>query len=157
MVICIGRNGDDIVWSHVFSWGLSEILDVEIKNRILDLYVYSDSMIKNNTVVPIIGDLKNPITENSDIPVLPISNVSESNSVVKIKSNQPKLTNNTLIELYEYLNDNLHRFERRSFKEFDYLSVELSNFQIIIIYIISIIVTILTNLWIINNSIYEGK
>jgi hypothetical protein len=159
LVICIGKNGNEILWSYAFSWAHSEVLTIEIKNKVLELYTYKDSIIKKSPqviLVPkqvnnkILGDKEKKLPE-----VLPIPNQSTGDSIIKIKSPYPMLTEKTWNDLYFYLNENLHRFERRSFDEFDYLTVEPSTGAIIFVYIFALFITIGTNLWVTNNDIYD--
>lgn len=63
-----------------------------------------------------------------------------------------KLTPTTWNILYEYLDSNLYRFERRSFDEFDYLTVEPKIGAKIFIYIFALIISIGVNIFIINND-----
>lgn len=76
-------------------------------------------------------------------------------SEVKQKALDLKVLNDqTYNQYYDYLNSNLDRFEKRSFKEFDYLTVEPVVWQIILSYIFAIIISIIMCLWIIRND-YE--
>ena len=149
LVVCIGKSGNSITWSHAFSWGLSTTLTADIKNKVLDLYTYRDSIIENSKIIPTAGL---PIDSNivKNMPVLP--NPIKSN-IIKIKSPTPILNNQTLDELYEYLNSNLYKFKRRSFSEFDYLTIELSTKQMWFIYILAFVVSIFTNIWVVRNDI----
>jgi hypothetical protein len=36
LVICIGKKGDEILWSHAFSWSLSDALTASVKNKVMD-------------------------------------------------------------------------------------------------------------------------
>jgi hypothetical protein len=159
LVLCIGVKNNEIQWSHSFSWGYSHTLTAEIKNKVLNLYTYRDSVIIKNQpqVIPITGEIKNNILGEvgKNLPeIIPIS-LPIQDSIVKVKSTHPMLTEETWHVLYEYLNDNLHRFERRDFKEFDYLTVEPSRGAIIFIYLFALIIAILTNILVIRNEIYD--
>jgi len=158
LVICIGKRGDEIQWSHAFSWAHSEILTVEVKNKILELYTYRDSVVKKTPVIPITKEVKDKIMgkNGKQLPeVLPIPNQNVNDTIIKIKSSYPVLNEKTWNELYVYLNQNLHQFERRSFEEFNYLTVEPSTGAIIFIYVFALIISIGVNIWVISNDIYD--
>jgi hypothetical protein len=160
LVICIGKNGNEIQWSHAFSWSHSEILTVEVRNKVLELYTYKDSVIKKTSIIPIPKEVKDKVLgdKGKQLPeVLPIPNQNTGDSIIKIKSPYPMLTEETWNDLYGFLNQNLHKFERRSFEEFDYLTVEPSTGAIIFIYIFALLITIGTNLWVTNNDIYDDS
>lgn len=137
LVICIGTQEDRIVWSHSFSWSLSNTLTAEVKQKLLNLYVYDT--IKNTNNLP---------------PLLNSINTANNNVDLK-KSEYPILNEQTLIEYYEYLDNNLHRFERRSFEEFDYIKVNPKKSHIIIVYVLSILFTLGINLYFSNNNIRD--
>jgi hypothetical protein len=102
-VICIGiDNKYNIIWSHVFSWTLSEDLKIQTRNYVSELKY---------------------------------------------------LSNTSLDRLYYYLNTNLKNFKRRSFNEFDYLTIEPSTLSVIIVFIISFVVSICVNMFSIKNEI----
>lgn len=160
LVICIGKKGNEILWSHAFSWAHSDILTVEVKNKVLELYTYKDSIVKRNLpkVLPIDKKIKENVLGEAgkNLPdVLPIPKQFDGDTIIRIKSSYPVLTEETWNELYVYLNENLHRFKRRSFKEFDYLTVEPSKGAVIFIYIFALLISIGTNIWVINNDIYD--
>ncbi len=158
LVVCIGKKGNEIQWSHAFSWSHSDILTVEVKNKILELYTYRDSVVKKTPVIPITKEVKNKIMgdKGNKLPdVLPIKNQASNDTIIKIKSTYPMLTEKTWNELYDYLNQNLHKFKRRSFKEFDYLTVEPSTGAIIFVYIFALLITIGVNIWVISNDVYD--
>jgi hypothetical protein len=67
---------------------------------------------------------------------------------------QDVLNDNTWFNIYKHVDENLGKFVKRSFKEFDYLTVEPHNWQIMLIIILSITVSIGVNLWNIINE-YE--
>jgi hypothetical protein len=101
LIICIGRNKQNIDWTYSFSWSLSNDLTAEVNQKALELQV---------------------------------------------------LDNKSWNNYYDYLNANLHRFNKRSFKEFNYLTVELKTWQIILIYVITIALSIGINVWAIKNE-----
>ena len=84
---------------------------------------------------------------------MPIPNQASADTIIKIKSTYPVLNEKTWNDYYEYLNANLNRFERRSFKEFSYLTVEPSLGAEIFIYLLALAISIGLNFWIINNEI----
>jgi len=63
-----------------------------------------------------------------------------------------ELNDSTWNAYYNYLNNNLQRFQKRSFKEFNYLTVEPSKAAIIIVYILAILISIGCNIWVIKNE-----
>lgn len=160
LVICIGKKGNDIIWSHAFSWSLSDVLTVEVKNEVLNLYTYRDSVVKiKNPVIPLTKNLKNKVMGKvgKNLPdVLPIK-LPLRDSIIKIKSSNPVLTEETLNNYYEFLNNNLNKFKRRTFKEFDYLTVEPSNTAVIWIYILAFIISIAVNIWVISNDFDDNN
>jgi len=138
LVLCVGKNNEQIQWAHTFSWGYSNELTIDIRDKIMSLYTYKDSVIKK----PQQPNIVNLLTQSTD-------------SVIKIKSpTYPVLTDETWNDLYQYLNENLHRYQRRNFEEFDYLTVNPSRGAIIFILIFAIVVSIAVNFWIINNEIW---
>jgi hypothetical protein len=59
-----------------------------------------------------------------------------------------------LINAVEYIKNNIEtRFVRKSFKEFDYLTVEPTTTALIIVYILSLLITIGTTIFVIKNEI----
>lgn len=62
------------------------------------------------------------------------------------------LSKNGWLTYYKWLDNNLHRFERREFAEFDYIKVEPSLTSMIIIIVLSIISSIGFNMWVISNE-----
>jgi hypothetical protein len=58
----------------------------------------------------------------------------------------------SLIKLKNYLNSNLNRFEKKSFKEFKRLTVEPPVWGIILIYILSLLTSFFVNFWNISNE-----
>jgi hypothetical protein len=65
------------------------------------------------------------------------------------------LNEQTWNDYYNYLNENLTQYKRRSFKEFDYLTVEPSTTAIIIVYLLAALISVGVNFWVINNEFYE--
>lgn len=167
LILCIGMNdNNEIQWSHAFSWATSNILTSEIKSKILDLYEYTIHTKNGQTlpfVLPLNNQLKKDISKLTKIdtnylpPILPLKELGITNNDISdiIKSDNPILNNNTLNTLYEYLDNNLDRFERREFEEFSYIKVEPKPRHIITIYIIAFIVSILLNIWFSRNEIND--
>lgn len=158
LVVCIGKKNQEIQWVHAFSWALSADLTAEVQNKVLDLYSYKDSVITNkNKVIPVIDNVKDKVfgdkvNDKLPSPIL-INNPINTDSIVKIKSKTPVLNNQTWNEYYDFLNKNLHKFKRREFKEFDYLTVEPSKTAVIVVYILSLLISVLANIWNISNDI----
>jgi hypothetical protein len=161
LIICIGKKGDEIQWSHAFSWALSDVLTADVKNQVMNLYTYKDSTIKKNVpqVIPITKEMRHAVNklklDKNKLPVIPMPKQVTVDTVIKVKSSYPMLNEQTLNDYYNYLNDNLSKFKRRSFKEFDYLSVEPSTGAVIFIYILALIIAIGVNFWVVNNEIYD--
>ena len=159
LVICIGRNGDEIQWAHSFSWGTSGDLTAEVSQKVLELYSISIETTSGQKaqIIPLITPLKTQIAKVTNIdtsmlpPVLPL-NINKK-TVTKIqKSSTPILTEKTWEAYYQYLDKNLNRFEKRSFKEFSYLKVEPKTWQVVLIYIIALVVSIGVNIWTTKNQ-----
>jgi len=161
LVICIGKRCDEIMWSRAFSWSLSDELTSAVQNEVLNLYTYRDSVVKKPAlaVFPVTHKIQNKILgkvgKNLPAHILPIPIQSKTDTTIKIKSNSPVLNEVTWNDYYNYLNQNLNRFKRRTFKEFDYLDVEPSTTAIIIVYILALIVSVGVNIWVITNSIHN--
>lgn len=160
LVICIGRKGNEIVWSHAFSWAHSDVLTTAVKNKVLDLYTYKDSIIHRNLpkALPVTKDLKNKILGDAgnEMPdVLPVPTQMNGDTIIQIKSSTPVLTEQTWNEYYNYLNNNLQQFKRREFAEFSYLSVEPSKGAIIFVYLLTLFISIGVNIWVIKNDIKD--
>ena len=159
LVVCIGKKGSEIQWADAFSWALSDELTVAVKNEVLNLYTYKDSTIKRTMpkVLPVTKDLQKKIVGEvadklpDNIVILPTKPLADT--VVKIKSPRPVLNEKTWDDYYIYLNQNLSKFQRRSFDEFDYLSVEPSTGSIIFIYIFALVIAVGVNFWVISNDI----
>jgi len=163
LVVCIGKKGNQILWSHAFSWATSDVLTAEVKNEILNLYTYKDSTVKKENfppVIPIDKKTKKAILGKAGekLPdVLPFPKQISTDTIIKIKSKYPMLTEQTWDDYYNYLNQNLNKFQRRSFEEFSYLTVEPSTGAIIFIYVFALAISIAINFWIINNDIYKTR
>ena len=155
LVICIGKKGNEIQWSHAFSWSLSAELTASVKDEVLNLYTYTDSVVKIAPVIPLTKELNKKILGKTGkkLPdVLPLPIQANADTIIKIKSAYPVLNEETWNTYYEFLNKNLSRYERRSFKEFSYLSVEPSKGAVIFIYILAFLITIGVNIWVIKND-----
>ena len=161
LVICIGKKGNEIIWADAFSWSLSANLTADVKNKVLELYTYRDSVIKKTMpkVLPVTEKIQKKILGKTGdkLPngILPLPNQASGDTIIKIKSPYPVLTEQTWDDYYNYLNNNLNRYQRRSFKEFDYLTVEPSTTAIIIVFILAAIISVCVNLWVISNEFYE--
>ena len=164
LVVCIGKTGDEIKWSYAFSWALSGTLTTEVGSKVLDMYQYSVTTDKGQSLpvaVPMINtSMKKTIADATGIdtnllpPVLPL-NIQRQN-IIKIKKSETPLFNaNTLNEYYKYLDKNLYKFEKRSFEEFSYITVDPTTGNIIFIYILALIISIGINLWASNNDIHD--
>lgn len=164
LVICIGKKGNEIQWSKAFSWALSNDLTVEAQNKVLDLYTYRDSVTKVNLppAIPVNKNLKKKVLGKvgeklPDVVPLPkqTSQIVNNDSIntIKVRSKTPVLNEQTWNDYYKYLNDNLHKFKRREFKEFDYISVEPSTGWVIFIYILSLVVSVGMGFFVIKNDI----
>ena len=67
-------------------------------------------------------------------------------------SNLPSITEKTWNELYVYLNENLSKFQRRDFKEFDYLKRQNKWWEIFIVYIFGVAAAVGMNIWVATNE-----
>lgn len=147
LVICIGKNKNNkIDWCHTFSWSLSTELTADISGKVMNLYQYKDTTYQNEFKIPVYGrgSKKHKIVKYNTI---------YQDSTAKVKQFESSiLTDKTWGDLYQYLNNNLQRYERRSFKEFDYLTVKPSNTSLIVISIVLIIISLGLNIWIVNNE-----
>jgi hypothetical protein len=148
LVLCIGTKNSQINWAHTFSWAYSNELTIDIRDEILNLYMYKDSTIKKQIAPPIARTIFRG-------RVTPAKPAQYADTTIKIKSpNYPVLTENTWNDLYQYLNNNLQKFQRRDFEEFNYLTVNPSTGAIIFIFIFAIIISLASNFWIINNEFW---
>lgn len=161
LVICIGKKGNEIQWSHAFSWAHSAELNAAVQNEVLNLYTYRDSIVVGkNPVIPLTKDIQKKVLGKTGekLPeVLPIKNPMSTDTIIKVRSNTPVLTEETLIIYHEFLNKNLNRFERRSFAEFNYLTVEPSKGAVIFIYLLAFALSISMGFWVISNEIRDGS
>jgi hypothetical protein len=166
LVVCIGKKGEEIQWAHSFSWSLSGALTAETAQKVLDMYQYTvitDDNRRLPVALPIVTtSMKKSISEvtgidTSMIPLaLPLP-VSKQNIKNTIKSKGPVFTTETLKEYYKYLDENLNRFERRSFEEFSYIKVDPKPWQIILIYVLALLISVGINLWATFNDINDKK
>ena len=163
LVICVGKKGNEIQWVHSFSWSLSDVLTVDVKNEMLNLYTYKDSIVPSKTppVIPLTKDIKDKVLGDMgkklpDVVPLPKGVTPLPNdSIIKVKSPYPVLTEQTWNDYYKYLDKNLSKFQRRSFAEFSYITVEPSTGAVIFVYILSLLISIGAGLWVSNNEITE--
>ena len=138
LVLCIGKSGEEIQWAHAFSWATSDVLTVEVRNAVLDLYTYRDTTIAGQK--------------------LPVLNIGMDDQTKRVKdSKTPVLTEQTWDDLYVWLNNNLQRFERRTFDEFEYVKIIPSKKAKIFIYILALLISIGVNIWVTSNDIYDGS
>lgn len=157
----VGKKGNEILWADAFSWAHSDVLTVAVKNEVLNLYTYKDSLVKRNIpqVLPVGKDIQKKVLgevgEKLPAGVVPVPKQVSADTIIKVKSSYPMLTEKTWDEYYNFLNQNLHQFQRRSFEEFNYLKVEPSTGAIIFIFIFALLVSIGINFWVINNDISE--
>lgn len=160
LVICIGLKEGKIQWAHSFSWALSGTLTAATASKVLELYEYTVTS-KSGEVFPIaIPIVKEKISDVTGIDTSMIPSVLplpfDKNEVQEItKSESPVLNERTWNAYYNYLNENLHRFERRPFAEFSYLKVEPSTGSIIIIYVLALIISGGINIWASRNVIKD--
>ncbi len=161
LVVCIGRKGNEIQWSYAFSWAHSAELTAAVQNEVMNLYTYRDSVVhRSNPVIPLTKDVQKKIMGKTgkNLPeVLPIKNPIANDTIIKIRSNTPVLTEQTWDNYYKFLNQNLNQFKRRSFEEFSYLTVEPSAGAVIFVYILALILAIGVNIWVINNEFDEDS
>ena len=166
LVICIGTKGKEITWAHSFSWALSGDLTAEVTQKVLDLYTYSIETKSGQNVpiaVPMNTKLKEILSKGTGIdttllpPVLPL-NIRKGDITTVTKSKTPVLTEETWERYYNYLNENLNRFQRRNFEEFSYLKVVPKTWVVILLYILALGISIGINFWTFNNEFNEeGK
>jgi len=127
----------------------------------MNLYTYRDSVVhRSNPVIPLTKDVQKKIMGKTgkNLPeVLPIKNPIANDTIIKIRSNTPVLTEQTWDNYYKFLNQNLNQFKRRSFEEFSYLTVEPSAGAVIFVYILALILAIGVNIWVINNEFDEDS
>lgn len=164
LVICIGKKGNEIQWSHSFSWGLSGALTAESAQKVLEMYEYTVKMndgSKDIIAIPIVGEMKKSIGDATGIdtsllpPVLPMNGIKQSIVSSVEKSSVPLFNENTLKEYYHYLDQNLQRFERRSFEEFSYIKVDPKPGHIIVIYVLALLISVGLNFYVSNNEYHD--
>jgi len=165
LVLCIGINKNkEIQWSHAFSWAKSSVLTAEVKNKVLDLYEYEVTTTKGQKLplaIPINEKMKKKVSEMIGIdtaylpPVLPLKELglTEQDITKVVRSDYPMLNDRTLNEFYEYLDENLEKFDRREFSEFYYLKVKPKKKHMIMVFVLSLIVSIGLNLWFSLNDV----
>lgn len=142
LVLCIGKSGEEIQWAHAFSWATSDVLTVEIRNAVLDLYTYKDSVV-TTPMPPVLGSI--------------IKTAQPQEKIIRVKtSSTPVLTEETWDNLYNYLSENLQRFERRHKEEFEYVKIIPTKRAKIIIYILALVIAIIVNIVVTTNDIYDG-
>lgn len=159
LIVCIGKKGNEILWSKAFSWAHSAELTAAVQNEVMNLYTYRDSVVKRNlpVIIPVTKDIKDKVLGKAGekLPnIIPVPQLANADTVIKVKSAYPMLTEKTWDDFYVFLNQNLNQFKRRSFKEFDYLTVEPSTGAVIFIYIFALIIAVAVNHWVISNEIY---
>jgi len=66
------------------------------------------------------------------------------------------LNDSTWDDLYMYLDNNLHKYTRRDFNEFDYLKREIKWWEILISYIFGIGIAIAMNIWCSTNNYHDN-
>lgn len=163
LVLCIGKKGNQIQWSYAFSWGLDGTLTAEVASKVLELYEYNiitKEGQKLPVAIPIVKEIKGAIADVAKIdtsmipPVLPLPIGAEQIKEVQ-RSGNPVLNDRTWKEYYKYLDQNLHRFQRRNFEEFSYLKVEPKTWHIILIYVIALLISIGINIWASVNEISD--
>lgn len=147
LVICIGKRDDKITWSYIFSWATSIDLSLSIRNYIYDLREYKDTTIyRYDTILN-----KIPAKIGKKIKERVEENITKKDSTYKIPTTSyPVLTDDTYMVLHKYLNENLNKFQRREFKEFDYIKLEFSFKYLIIIILSNILINIITSFVVIN-------
>jgi len=182
LVLCIGTKGQEITWTHAFSWALSGDLTAEVAQKALDLYTLTVKTKSGKNIpvgIPLIG-LKTPvdsvlrktIQKETGIkidsifksPILPLQHeqlsklIGGKEEIVDlIKSATPILNDYTWEEYYSYLNSNLQRFQKRSFEEFSYVKVELKNWQVILIYVLALLISVGINFWTFLNEFTDDN
>jgi len=165
LVICIGTKGQEITWSHSFSWALSGELTAEVTQKVLDLYTMS---IETKTgqklpiAIPINSKLKETIGQATGIdttllpPVLPLN--FKTKDITKItRSKTPVLNDQTWEAYYKYLDANLHRFEKRSFEEFSYIKIVPKTWVVVLLYILALGIAIGVNFWTFQNEFNDDN
>jgi len=165
LVICIGTKGEEITWSHSFSWALSGDFTVETTQKVLDLYTMSvetKAGQKLPIAIPINSKLKETIGKGTGIdtallpPVLPLN--FKTKDITKItRSKTPVLNEQTWLEYYNYLNKNLQRFNRRNFEEFSYIKVVPKTWVVILLYVLALGISFGVNMWTFTNEFEDDN
>lgn len=165
LVICIGINSEnEITWTHSFSWAHSTTLTADVKNEALNLFeliIEDNEGNINKSPIPLVGEFRTQFSDLTNIDeqflpyIVPNLNADNINSIKK--SSTPILNDNTWLSYYEYLDNNLNRFERRSFEEFSYIKVELKKGNIIFLYILAFIISFGVNMWAYHNEIGDDN
>lgn len=163
LVVCIGKKGNEIQWAHSFSWALSGTLTAEVSQKVLEMYEYTATLEDGQKLPAVIPIVKEPLQKMvpqmadmlEDMPeVFPIP--LNGRSVEKVdRSSTPVLTPQTWESYYKYMDANLKRFERRSFEEFSYITVDPKTWQIVVIYILAILISGGLNIWVSNNEFHD--
>ncbi len=165
LVICIGTKGEEITWTHSFSWGLSGDLTAETAQKVLDLYtttIVTKAGQKLPIAIPINSKLKETIKQGTGIdtallpPVLPL-NIKKTDITQIIKSKTPVLNDQTWEVYYSYLNENLNRFQRRNFEEFSYLKVVPKTWEVILLYVLALLISVGVNFWTFTNEFTDNN
>lgn len=164
LIICIGTKGEEITWSHSFSWALSGDLTAEVTQKVLDLYtvtIETKAGQKLPIAIPINTKMKEIISEGTGIdtallpPVLPL-NILKTDIIKTTRSKTPVLNEQTWLEYYNYLNKNLQKFNRRHFEEFSYIKVVPKTWAVILLYILALGISIGVNLWTFTNEFNDN-
>lgn len=88
----------------------------------------------------------------------PISWTRNEELKVKVKSFVQSQSQLNLSAIADYLHVEIDKgFERRDFKEFDYLTVEPPTWTVILTYILTILINIGVSWWVVNNEFYEEE
>jgi len=165
LIICIGTKGEEITWAHSFSWSLSEDFTMEVTQKILDLYtvtIETKAGQKLPIAIPINTKIKEIVSMGAGIdtallpPILPL-NIQKANITKTTKSQTPVLNEQTWMEYYNYLNQNLQKFQRRHFEEFSYIKVVPKTWAIILLYVFALGISIGINLWTFQNEFADDN
>lgn len=166
LVVCIGRSGDEIEWSYAFSWSLNGTLTAEAASKVLELYEYTVTSSEGQTLpiaIPIVNkQLMKTVSDVTGIdsamlpPVIPLP-FSRDIVTKSVKSKTPVLNKRTWHALYDYLNENLNRYEKRSHDEFSYIKVKLKTWVIVLIYLLAIGLSIGLNVFMSTNEYHDKK
>lgn len=108
---------------------------------------YWDGGNKNEFVVTIGIDSESRVTWCH-----PFSWSEDESPKIKIRNFVKKQKELNLYEVTSYMEEELSKFERKNFSDFDYLNVEPTNTQKIWAYIITMLINIGLSIWIIGNE-----